>query len=100
TAVPDILLIGTRTWENLNEQERQWIQEAADESAVYQRELWRKEEERSMEAVREAGIEIIRPDKQPFMKQVEPLYEAYRRQEPEFYKLIERIRSANQAPRP
>lgn len=95
TAVPDILLIGTRTWKKLTVQEQQWIQEAADESAVYQRELWRKEEERSMEAVRKAGIEIIRPDKQPFMKKVEPMYEEYRRQEPEFYKLIERIRSVN-----
>lgn len=100
TAVPDILLIGTRTWEKLSEQERQWVQEAADESAVYQRELWRKEEQRSMKAAREAGIEIIRPDKQPFMEKVEPMYEEYRRQEPEFFKLIERIRSVNDTTQP
>jgi len=97
TAVPDILLIGTRTWEKLSDRERRWVQEAADESADYQRELWRKEEERSMNAAREAGIEIIRPDKQPFIDQVEPMYEEYRRQEPEFYKLIERIRSVNES---
>lgn len=100
TAVPDILIIGTQTWERLSEQERQWVQEAADESAVYQRELWRKEEERSMKAAREAGIEIIRPDKKPFMEKVEPMYEEYRQLEPEFFKLIERIRSVNEPTQP
>jgi tripartite ATP-independent transporter DctP family solute receptor len=42
TSVPDVLLISTVIWEDLSEQEKQWIQEAADESYHYQKKLWQE----------------------------------------------------------
>ncbi|MCL4169612.1 UNVERIFIED_CONTAM: hypothetical protein GTU68_011598, partial [Idotea baltica] len=38
--VPDVLLIGTNTWNRLSEQEQTWLQEAADASVTEQRKLW------------------------------------------------------------
>ncbi|RDV15326.1 TRAP transporter substrate-binding protein [Pontibacter diazotrophicus] len=93
TMVPDILLISTRVWEDLTPQEQQWLQEAADESAVVQRELWQEAEEEALREVKKAGVEVTYPDKEPFAKIVEPMYESFKN-EPEVYTLIQRIRAA------
>ncbi|MEX0844370.1 MAG: TRAP transporter substrate-binding protein [Balneolaceae bacterium] len=91
TMLPDLLIISTIQWNKLNEQEQQWIQEAADSSAIYQRRIWAEAEEEALNTVREAGIEINYPDKEPFIELTKPLYETFRESEPEFYKLIQRI---------
>ena len=95
TSIPDILLVSTTLWNKLSDQEKQWIQEAADSSAAYQRQVWAEAEEEAMQTVQEAGVEIIYPDKQPFIEQTKPIYESYRESEPEFYDLIQRIEDAN-----
>lgn len=92
TSIPDILLISTIVWNSLSEQEQQWLQEAAEESAEYQRELWAKSEQESLEAVEAAGVTITYPDKSKFAEQVEPMYESYKN-EPEVYDLIQRIQA-------
>lgn len=93
TALPDILLISTIVWESLTPQEQQWLQEAADESKVYQRELWVQAEQEALDAVRAAGVEIIYPDKAPFAAKVEPMYDSFQ-DEPEVARLIDQIRGA------
>lgn len=90
-AVPDVLLVSMVVWNDLDEQQRQWLQEAADESAVYQRELWAESVEESLAAVQEAGVEIIRPPKEPFADQVQPMYDALR-DNPEIFELVQRIK--------
>lgn len=92
TAVPDILVIGTETWNTLSEQERVWIQESADEAKLYQRILWQAAEQEALEAVSSAGVQIIRPDKKLFAEQTKSIFEQYRDQ-PEKYQLIQDIRS-------
>lgn len=93
SSIPDILLISTHLWDKLNEQEQQWIQEAADSSKVYQRKIWAEAEQEALEVVKEAGIEVIRPDKEPFRKKVEVIYEEFEQNEPEFFELIQSIRA-------
>ncbi|MEM7485358.1 MAG: TRAP transporter substrate-binding protein [Bacteroidota bacterium] len=68
TAVPDVLLIGTVTWNSLNEQEREWLQEAADASAIYQREVWAQAEDEALLVIEEAGVEVNYPNKELFAK--------------------------------
>lgn len=92
TAVPDILVISTVAWNSLSAQEQAWLQEAADEAKVYQRKLWREAEEEALQAVQEAGVEIIRPDKSLFAEKTKALFESYRDQ-PEKYDLIQRIQA-------
>lgn len=91
TMLPDLLLISTNQWNNLNEQEQNWLQEAADSSAVYQREVWAKAEVEALEAVQEAGVEVNYPDKEPFIELTAPLYDRYKLTDPDFYNLIQRI---------
>jgi len=40
SSVPDVLLIGTKYWEKLSDEEKVWVQEAADESAQAQKKFW------------------------------------------------------------
>lgn len=93
TALPDVLIVSTKVWEDLTPQERRWLQEAAEESVGYQKQLWKQSTEEALRAVQEAGVEIIHPDKESFAAKVEPLYEAYR-SDPEMHRLIERIQAA------
>lgn len=92
TAVPDVVLVSRTLWDNLSSQQRQWLQEAADESAEYQRELWAESVEESLAAVEEAGVEIIRPDKEAFSSRVSAMYEAYQSNHT-VYELVERIQA-------
>lgn len=93
TAPPDVLLMSTHRWQQLTDQQRAWLQEAADEAAQYQKKLWREATQEAMQTVKEAGVEIIRPDKSAFVEAVQPLYEQVERQQPEVYEVYERIRA-------
>lgn len=93
TAVPDVLVIGSKTWDNLTEDERTWLMDAVNESVDYQRELWKESEEESLRIVQEAGVEVIYPDKAPFRERVQHIYDDIRINKPELYKWIERIQN-------
>jgi tripartite ATP-independent transporter DctP family solute receptor len=94
TSIPDIVLISTKIWNRLDPEQQQWLEEAAFESELYQKELWRQATEEALAAVQAAGVQVIRPDKAPFIERVQPMYEGYRSQ-PEIYSLIERIRAVD-----
>ena len=91
TAPPDVLLASTHLWERLTPQEREWLQEAADASAQYQKKLWDKATQKAMKTVKEAGVEIIRPDKEPFREAVKPIYDQYKQEQPEIYEIYQDI---------
>ena len=91
TTVPDVLIISMKVWNKLTDQEKKWLQQAADESVPVERELWAESEKESLEAVEKAGVTIIHPDKKPFADKVAPLLESYKK-DPKLYDLITRIR--------
>ncbi|MGH9339653.1 MAG: TRAP transporter substrate-binding protein [Acidobacteriota bacterium] len=91
TAVPDVMLISTWVWDDLSPEQQRMLQAAADESAEHQAELWKESTAASLKAVQEAGVQVIYPEKEPFMKQVEPMYEEYEK-DPAINELIESIR--------
>lgn len=93
TALPDILLISGHTWNNvLNEEQKEIIMEAARESVPYQRKLWQKASQEALDAVQKAGVEIIYPDRIPFMKASEPFYDHLKIAQPDVYNLALEIR--------
>jgi tripartite ATP-independent transporter DctP family solute receptor len=92
TAVPDVLVISTVIWNDLSEEEKKWLQEAADESYVYQKKLWKESTLESLKAVEKAGVKVIYPDKTPFIEKVQPLLEEYK-SEKNVYDLIQKIKN-------
>lgn len=94
TTIPDVVLISTIVWDTLTPQEQAWLQEAADESAQYQKVLWQEASDEALEKLVENGIEIIHPDKAPFAESVASIYESFKSQ-PEVYDIIQRIQATD-----
>lgn len=78
TAVPDILLMSLHLWEGLNPEQQGWLQQAVDDSTAFQGQLWEKASNEALAAIEASGVEIIRPDKAPFMAAVEEMKSGYK----------------------
>lgn len=91
TTIPDVLLISKPVWDKLTEQEQIWLQEAADESVIYQRKIWKESEEEALQEVEKAGVTIVYPDKSAFTEKVKPIYEDLKSNK-KLYDLVNEIR--------
>jgi TRAP-type C4-dicarboxylate transport system substrate-binding protein len=88
-----VLLISTHTWSNLNPNEQQWVLQAARESVKEQRKYWKEAQQKALEKIREAGVEVVYPDKRPFRESVQSVYTYFRNANPEIYHLAEEIQN-------
>jgi len=93
TALPDVMIVSTKVWESLSEQQQKWLQEAADESATYEYKIWAEATAESLRELEKAGVTISYPDKEPFRAAVESMYTDLKVQQPEIYKIVEQIRA-------
>ena len=91
TSVPDVLIMSTHTWGDLNTQEQTWLQESVDASVIYQRKLWADAEEEALREVQKAGVTVTYPDKAKFQDKVSEIYESYKG-DVEIYNLIKKIK--------
>jgi len=87
--VPDIVLISMDTWEKMPSVVQQMVQEAANESAKYQRELWKEATKDALEKVQQQGVKVYNPDKAAFREKVKQMHESYK--DTEVGDLIEEI---------
>ncbi len=90
TSPPDMLIISKYQWNSLNADQQKILQEAVDESVEFQRQLWKETEAEVLSKLREAGVKISQPEKEPFRKKVEPMYEEFKNTE--LYDLLLMIR--------
>jgi tripartite ATP-independent transporter DctP family solute receptor len=75
TRIPDILMMSTKVWDKLDPQVQQWVQQAADESSTFQRDLWAKESIAALERAKEEGVTIYEVDTAAFAAKVAPMYD-------------------------
>ncbi|GGD23632.1 TRAP transporter substrate-binding protein [Flavobacterium orientale] len=75
TVLPDVLIIGTNTWNRFTKEEQAWIQQAVDNSVVHQRKLWKIAEQEALDEVIKAGVQVSYPDKTKFRATVNGIYE-------------------------
>ncbi|MFC3417234.1 TRAP transporter substrate-binding protein [Algoriphagus hitonicola] len=95
TVLPDVVLISTKVWNLLSEEEKTWVQEAADESSEYQYKIWAESTEESLRELEKAGVQISYPDKALFREGVSEMYEQMEAEQPEIYQLIKAIQLVN-----
>ncbi len=93
SSVPDVLLIGTKQWEKLSDEEKQWVQDAANESAQAQKQFWADSVEECMKIVKEAGVEVIIPEKSLFTDKTESVLKAFEKEHPELSEIVKDIKS-------
>ncbi len=77
TALPDVLVIGTKFWDKLSEEERHWLKSAADESGTAQKQYWAESVAECMEILKKANVEIIKPDKSLFSAKTKSVMENF-----------------------
>ncbi|MFC2084736.1 TRAP transporter substrate-binding protein [Bacteroidota bacterium] len=93
TSVPDVLIIGTKIWDKLDDQEKKWLLESVKESKIFQRKIWKEASDLALQEVQKAGVKVVYPDKTPFVNKVKPMYEEYK-DRPEIYNLLKEIKEA------
>lgn len=74
TRVPDMVLVSTIVWDTLSAEEKGWLQQAADESAIFQRKLWAETTAHDLKQVKDTGVEVIETDNAAFARKAEPMY--------------------------
>ena len=89
---PDVLLISTRSWEKLSDDHKKLLQDAANESSDLMVSLWDEAEKKNIEKARKEGITFIEPDRESFVRSVEPLYAQLKKDNPAMYELVQKIR--------
>lgn len=93
SSVPDVLVIGTKFWDKLSPEQKIWLQEAADESAIAQKIYWKESVQESMQVARDWGVEIIIPDKSLFAEKTKSVVEEFVAENPEMSKIITQIKN-------
>jgi len=91
SAVPDVLLMGTKAWETLNEQEREWVLSATEASAQAQKIFWAESVAECMVKLEAAGVTVHRPEKSPFAESSKSVIEEFIK-DPAMKELVEAIR--------
>ncbi|QGQ45180.1 TRAP transporter substrate-binding protein [Metabacillus sediminilitoris] len=88
--VPDILIMSNEKWQELTEEQKQAISEAAKESTAFHKIVWDEAIETAVKDAKEKGVTFSTPDKEPFQKAVQPLHEKFSEMEStgKYYKEI------------
>jgi len=92
TMVPDVVLIGTKFWDLLSEEEKGWLDAAAKESIAKQKQFWKETVLQNMEMLKEAGVEFIYPDKDPFVEKSKSVMERMMK-DPKLKEIIDKVNS-------
>jgi tripartite ATP-independent transporter DctP family solute receptor len=87
--VPDILLMSSKVWEKLPPQVQKWVQQAADESREFQKDLWTQKTLEALEEAKKHGVTIYDVDVQAFAAKVAPMLEQV--ENPKVKDLLHRI---------
>ena len=92
TSVPDVVLVSTHLWNDLDPEEREALKLAARESVRLQRKLWATATAEAMRSIEASGVEVFRPPKELFAESVNGIYAALVKT-PNLARLSERIRA-------
>lgn len=95
TNIPDVVVISTKTWEGLTEEQQQAFKEAADNSRKEHTDLWEIALEDAVTEAKEMGVEFYEVDKEPFIEKIQPLHEEYSQDE-EMAKIIDAIKELDE----
>ncbi|WP_421681744.1 TRAP transporter substrate-binding protein [Stutzerimonas urumqiensis] len=86
--LPEPIVISKTTWNKLTPEQQDIVMKYAKEAQMEERQLWDKKTEESVAKLKEAGVEFIEVDKQPFYEATAPVRAKYGA---EFADLIKRI---------
>lgn len=75
---PEVLVVSTKVWTQLNEAEKAVFTKAGQNSALYMRELWKRRVASAIDATTRQGAQFVRvKDVAPFVSRMQPLYKKF-----------------------
>jgi len=87
------IIVGSEKWfSKLPDDQKKIIQEAADETSKYQRQIFREEVEKDKKTLIENGMKVTTPDLAPFRELSTPVYEDFYKKNPNLKELVQKIR--------
>lgn len=92
SSIPDVLVIGTKYWKTLSEEEQAWMKAAAKISVKAQKEFWRLNVEECMVQLKAADVQIFYPEKALFAEKTKAVLEAFTR-DPKMKKIVAEIQA-------
>ncbi|MGI9275477.1 MAG: TRAP transporter substrate-binding protein [Endozoicomonas sp.] len=92
TMIPDVLMVSTESWKALSAEQQVILQQAATESSGEMVKLWDEAQRKNLELAKKSGITFVEPDRDSFVKAVQPMYRQLQKDNPKLYSLVERIR--------
>ena len=87
--IPETLCVNAKVWQGLSPEDQKILKEAAVESAMLQRKLWKEREKASEEKVLAGGVQFNEiPDKSGFQAAMKPVYEKFLKDNPNLKTLV------------
>ncbi|MEE9438419.1 MAG: TRAP transporter substrate-binding protein [Saprospiraceae bacterium] len=77
SSIPDVVVISTKYWDSLTKTEQEWLTNASKISVKAQKKYWDDSVEKCMKILKDANVNIIRPDKSIFSASVSSLVENF-----------------------
>ena len=88
--IPECICVNTAKFNALSPEMQAAVRSAAEEAALYQRELWAVQSEQARKDVEAAGVVVNEiADKSPFQNAMDSVYEEYLAANPDMRKLVE-----------
>jgi tripartite ATP-independent transporter DctP family solute receptor len=76
TMIPDVLVIGNKSWAKLTESQQVAVKKAATESMMYHKDLWKTMiDEAIAKAKNDMKVQFVTVEKQPFIDAVKPMHD-------------------------
>ena len=92
--IPETLCVNAKVWQGLSPEDQKILKEAAVESAMLQRKLWKEREKASEKKVLAGGVQFNEiPDKSGFQAAMKPVYEKFLKDNPNLKTLVETIQN-------
>jgi tripartite ATP-independent transporter DctP family solute receptor len=92
--IPECLCVSKALWDGLSAEDKEIVKTAAQNSAVYQRELWAKQDEAARKKVLAAGAQYNEiADKAPFQAAMQPVYDKFIAANPDLEGLVKAIQA-------
>jgi tripartite ATP-independent transporter DctP family solute receptor len=92
-AVPDLLLINLKFYNNLSGELKGYIDQSARETVTKQRQLWKESEQKAVEELKSRGMQFNEVNISDFSTRIGPVYdEAYKKYGKEFKEICKAIR--------
>ncbi len=90
--IPDVVIIGTKFWDKLSDQEKEWLMSASKESVIKQKQFWKETIVEQMEMLKKNDVQFFYPDKVPFQVKSKPVMENLMK-DPKMKAIIDKINS-------